>query len=100
MVLLDLMMPRRSGIHVLRKMNSDEELRSIPVIVCTGASGATGVDIKTGEAEPVEAFADQFDRGVGRRFHDRLGSVAYDELIEKPIDPDKLAEAIARLLKR
>ena len=33
LILLDLLMPRLSGIDVLKTMNNDENIRDIPVIV-------------------------------------------------------------------
>ena len=36
LILLDLFMPDMNGFDVLREMNSDEELRAVPVIIITG----------------------------------------------------------------
>jgi two-component system response regulator len=45
MILLDLKMPKVNGIEVLRKIKSDEKLRSVPVVVLT--SSKEDPDIKT-----------------------------------------------------
>ena len=45
LVLLDVMMPRKSGLKVFQEMKRDSELDGIPIIIVTGLSGATGVDI-------------------------------------------------------
>lgn len=39
MVLMDIMMPRMTGIDVLRKMKADDKLKSLPVVVLTNLSG-------------------------------------------------------------
>lgn len=39
LVLMDIMMPRMTGIDVLRKMKEDDKLKSLPVIVLTNLSG-------------------------------------------------------------
>lgn len=43
LVLLDIMMPKRDGISVLREMRQDPELRAIPVILVTAKSDAKDV---------------------------------------------------------
>ena len=39
LAMLDVMMPRMTGIDVLKKMKSDEKLKHIPVIILTNLSG-------------------------------------------------------------
>ena len=48
LVLLDIMMPKTSGVGVFRQMRSDPDLESVPVLIVSGASLVTGVDIETG----------------------------------------------------
>jgi CheY-like chemotaxis protein len=98
LVLLDLMMPRKSGIHVARHMRKNAKLKNVPFIICTGVTEATGVDVKTGVASPIDAYSDQFDRGVGARFHGRLQGIEPADLVEKPIEPDALVEKIRRVI--
>jgi DNA-binding response OmpR family regulator len=44
MVMLDVMMPGRSGIDVLREMRSDEALRDVPVIVMSAWQSSEDID--------------------------------------------------------
>ena len=99
LVLLDIMMPRKSGVFVLSEMERDPALQHIPVIVITGATEATGVDIRTGEVEPVRTFADQHPRAVGARLHKKLSRAAPNSLIEKPLDPPVLLAKIQQILR-
>jgi two-component system, chemotaxis family, response regulator Rcp1 len=44
LVLLDLNLPRKDGVEVLREMRSDPDLAPIPVVVLTSSSAAHDVD--------------------------------------------------------
>ena len=71
MVLLDLKLPKVSGLEVLRALKQDERTRSIPVVIVT--SSREDPDIKT-------AYA--------------LGANSY---VVKPVDFDAFAEAVSSL---
>lgn len=98
LVLLDIMMPRKSGVHVYNEMKGDASLAGIPIIVVTGASEATGVDIKTGEKRPRESYGDDLARRLGSVLHDQIKDLKPDRLLEKPIEPQRLIQAINELL--
>jgi CheY-like chemotaxis protein len=71
LVLLDLNLPRRSGLEVLADLKADPDLRTIPVVVLT-----------TSQAE----------QDILRSY--QLHTNAY---IVKPIDADQFSEAIGRI---
>ncbi len=99
LVLLDIMMPRKTGLGVWKDMKKDPELSRVPVIVVTGASEVTGVDLRTGEARPMESYDDDFARSYGTKLHEIMqGLPAPEGFIEKPIDPDLLVRQIRQLL--
>jgi len=99
LVLLDVMMPHRTGLGVLKDMKRNPELEKIPVIVVTGASGVTGVDIRTGEEQPKTSYDDDFARSYGTKLHDVLeGLPPPDGFVEKPVDPPVLVKMIGDLL--
>ena len=98
LVLLDLMMPRKSGINVFQEMKEDPDLSEILIIIITGASEVTGVDIKTGEEAPKETYGDDVAHRIGAVLHEKLSGLTPDGFIEKPIDPALLSEKIEELL--
>ncbi len=98
LVLLDVMMPRKSGITVFQEMKVEPDLKEIPVIMITGASEITGVNIKTGEEMPTESDGDDVARSFGIILHETLAGLTPEGLIEKPIDPELLSERIKELL--
>jgi two-component system response regulator len=70
-VLLDLKLPKVSGLEVLKALKSHEESKGIPVVVLTSSQE---------EMDMVESY--------------RLGANSY---IVKPVDFDKFAEAIGEI---
>jgi putative two-component system response regulator len=70
LIVLDIMLPGRSGMEVLAELREDDELSGIPVVVITAWSHA--------EAEAWTAGADR--------------------VVLKPFDPDVLSGAVAELL--
>ena len=98
LVLLDLMMPRKSGIAVFQEMKEDPNLKEIPIIIITGASEVTGVDLRSGEESPKETYGDDIGHRFGAVLHEKLSGLTPDGFIEKPIDPTLLSEKIEELL--
>jgi two-component system, response regulator len=70
-VLLDLKLPKVSGLEVLKKLKADERTRTIPVVVLTSSQE---------EKDMVESY--------------KLGVNSY---IVKPVDFDKFVEAIGEI---
>lgn len=85
LILLDLMMPEKSGISLLHDLKADEELARIPVIMVTGVSGETGIDL--------EHFFKKAAPGDGG---DAMPKP--DGYIEKPVDPQRLLQLMQQLL--
>ena len=73
LVLLDIRMPKVDGIEVLRRIKADPDLRKLPVIMLTTTDDARDVD--------------------------RCHHLGCNEYIQKPVDYDKFAEAIQRLVQ-
>jgi two-component system response regulator RpaA len=71
-VILDLMLPRLGGLEVLAQLQTDEQLRDVPVLVIT-AWNETREDVLAAGAA---------------------------EFVEKPFDPDELRASIEKLLGR
>jgi DNA-binding response OmpR family regulator len=69
-VILDLMLPRLSGLEVLARLNEDERLKEVPVLVIT-AWNETREDVLAAGA---------------------------DDFVAKPFDPEDLKAAVNRLV--
>ena len=79
-------------------MKKNSDLQNIPVIVVTGTSEVTGVDIKTGEEKPKEENGDEFMRSFGAAIREKLDGLTPDGIVEKPVDPELLLGKIKELL--
>ena len=94
LVLLDLMMPKKSGIMMFQELRKDPKMSHIPVIVVTGISEVTGVDFRN--------FMYKQPLKNEKKFIETTGLTKYtipDGYIEKPIDPDELIKVIKKVLK-
>ena len=76
LVILDVLMPRGSGIRLYRHLKTDEDLKDLPVIMFTGI--AMRSFLKSQKA--LEAFNGEVPKP--------------DIYLEKPVEPEELARAI------
>lgn len=77
---LDLVMPRISGIKLMRKLRKSERLKDIPVIIVTAHARD-----ELGEDDAKELYAEEVNP-------------APKHILDKPITPSKLLNAIAEIL--
>jgi len=94
LILLDLMMPKKSGITLFQELRNDPKMSDIPVVVVTGVSEVTGVDFRN--------FMYKRPLKDEKKFVETTGLTKYtvpNGYVEKPIDPDELIKAIKEALK-
>ncbi len=73
LILLDIMMPEKSGWDVFTQLKEKTEWREIPIIFLT-------------------ALTDEYSKG--------FGSISADDYIEKPYDLEELKKRIEKILKK
>ena len=88
-ILLDLMMPKQGGLGFFNELKKNELYKDIPVIVVSGASKVTGVDMKSYIYD--KEFSEQKKKVVGT-------DAKPEAYVEKPVDPEKLIETIKKFL--
>jgi len=94
LVLLDLMMPKKSGITMFQELRNDPDMSNIPVVVVTGVSEVTGVDFRN--------FMFKQPMRDEKKFVETTGLTRYtvpDGYVEKPIDPVELLKVVKEALK-
>ena len=82
LVLLDIMMPRRSGISIFRDLRTTEGVAHVPVALISGIEKATG-----------------FFNGAIKDLLDGIEVKPPDGFIEKPIQIPQLLEVVETILK-
>lgn len=80
LILIDLMMPGRSGVQLFARLRGDEATKHIPLVMVTGIKDQMGID-----------WGDVRDRMKVRK---------PDGVVEKPIDPERLMSVIDEVLAR
>jgi DNA-binding response OmpR family regulator len=82
LIILDIMMPDRSGISIYREIQQTPEFKTIPIILMSGLSSKNDF--------------------IAKLFHDKKKSdeiAVPDVFMEKPIQLEKLEKQISNLLK-
>lgn len=94
LVLLDLMLPRKSGITMFHELRQEQSTSGIPVVLVTGVSEMMGLDFKNfpyKQPSGLEETTTEGDSSTTAR--------PPEGYIEKPIDPDELLRVIKETLK-
>ena len=81
LIILDVLMPKQSGIRMYRELKTDESLKNIPVIILSGIAKRTFLRSQ-------EALTEFGDQPIPEP----------DVYIEKPVEPLELAETIKGLI--
>lgn len=77
LVLLDVLMPKQSGIKMYRELKTDESMKSIPVVILSGIAKRTFLRSQ-------EALTEFGGQNVPEP----------EAYIEKPVEPEELAEIV------
>lgn len=91
LIVLDLMMPRKSGVRFLNEARQDPVLSGIPIVVLSGATRITGVDMKHYLQE--QPFKDRKKNVPGV-----APDTTPDAYLDKPVDPEILLGTVRKLL--
>jgi CheY-like chemotaxis protein len=99
LIVLDVMMPKRTGFVVFKQLKRDEKLRDIPVLMLT----AVAASLADMDAEADDTFSRPFDglreslRKTIREMREE-GDVKPDMFVDKPVDPDSFLEKVRELI--
>ncbi len=99
LIILDVMMPKRTGFVLFKQLKKDEKLRDIPVLMLTGVA-ASLADL---DAESDDTFSRPYDklRESLRKTIEEMreeGEVKPEMFVDKPVDPDSFIEKVRSLI--
>ncbi len=97
LMVLDIMMPKKTGWVVFRQLRKDDDLKSIPVIMLTAVSSVLEGQDGLAEEEPeYQDLRDLLRRGIQHMRED--GVERPEAFIDKPVDPEELVQKVRELI--
>jgi CheY-like chemotaxis protein len=100
LLLLDVMMPKRTGFVLFKQLRRNEKYKNIPVIMLTAVADVLEEDESHAGDDTFERPFDSLREGLKRaivQMRDE-GLVRPEKFIDKPIDPEALIEAVKELI--
>ena len=100
LILLDVMMPKKTGFSLFKQLRRKEEYKDIPVIMLTGVAGVLEEDDAQAEGDtfesPFDSLREGLRRGIAKMREE--GIIKPEQFIDKPIDPEELIESVKALI--
>ncbi len=99
LVVLDVMMPKKSGLTLFKMLKKDPECKDIPVLMLTGVSGI----LEEQEAHkdetperPYDSLREALKKAIGQMRQD--GLVKPEMFVDKPVDIDAFVAKVRQLI--
>ncbi len=99
LVLLDVMMPKKTGFVLFKQLRRDDRYRNLPVIMLTGvAEVLEDLDAKSGDTHerPYDSLREKVRQAI-REMREE-GLIKPDMFIDKPIDPELVVAKVRELI--
>ena len=100
LILLDVMMPKKTGFSLFKQLRRKEEFKDIPVIMLTAVAEVLEEDENQAEGEtferPFDSLRDSLRKAIVKMRDE--GLVKPEVFIDKPIDPEQLIEEVKSLI--
>ena len=100
LILLDVMMPKKTGFVMFKQLRRKDEYKDIPVIMLTAVAEVLEEDESQATGDTFERPFDSLRESLKKtitKMRDE-GLVRPEKFIDKPIDPDELIEAVKELI--
>jgi CheY-like chemotaxis protein len=100
LILLDVMMPKKTGFVMFKQLRRKDEYKDIPVIMLTAVAEVLEEDESQATGDTFERPFDSLRESLKKtiiKMRDE-GLVRPEKFIDKPIDPDELIDAVKELI--
>jgi DNA-binding response OmpR family regulator len=100
LILLDVMMPKKTGFVLFKQLRRNEEYKDIPVIMLTGVADVLEEDESQASGDTLERPFDSLRESLRKAITKMReeGLVRPEKFVDKPIDPDELIVAVRELI--
>ncbi len=99
LIVLDVMMPKKSGLVLFKELKRDERHKDIPVLMLTGVAGVLeGLESQEGETveRPYDSLREALKKKIGELREE--GLVKPEMFMEKPVEPDGFIAKVRQLI--
>jgi CheY-like chemotaxis protein len=99
LIILDVMMPKRTGFTMFKQMKKNEKMKDVPVIMLTGVTASLAeLDGQSGDTheQPYDPLRESLRKAISEMQAEGMDKPAF--FIEKPVDPDEVIEKIRGLI--
>ena len=99
LIILDVMMPKKSGFVLFKQLKRDEEYKDIPILMITGVGGVLEELEGRGEEtleKPYDPVREALKRKIGEMRQE--GLVRPEMFVDKPIDADSFVANVRELI--
>lgn len=99
LIVLDVMMPKKSGFVLFKQLKSDDDYKDIPILMVTGVSGILG-DLKGSEEDTSERPHDILLAALTKKIREMQeeGLIRPEMFMDKPIDPEAFLAKVQSLI--
>jgi CheY-like chemotaxis protein len=100
LIVLDVMMPKKSGFVLFKQLKKDEQTKDIPVLMLTGVSGLLEEAETRVEEDTHERPYDSLREALKKTIRDMReeGLVRPEMFMDKPVDPDAFIAKVKELI--
>ncbi len=99
LIVLDVMMPKKSGFVLFKQLKEDERYRGIPILMLTGVSGVLQ-ELEDHKEETFEKPYDSLRQALKEKIQEmrEVGRVKPEMFVDKPVEPESFIAKVRQLI--